>query len=91
MARQIEQTARRQLVSDLPAFLEEPELQRPLPTGEPLPTDYARVFAYSNLGRIRRGAFSATVLADNPTVMSLRKGAAALEAVRVGSATLTLR
>jgi hypothetical protein len=86
MARQIEQTARGHLVSDLSAFLEEPELQRPLPTGEPLPTDYAKVFAYSNLARIRRGAFSATVLADNSTVLSVRKGAAALEAVRVASA-----
>lgn len=86
MARQIEQTARRQLVSDLPAFLEEPELQRPLPTSERLPTDYAKVFAYSKLARIRRGAFSATVLADNATVIALRKGAAALEAVRVASA-----
>jgi hypothetical protein len=86
MARQIEQTARRHLVSDVAAFLEEPELQRPLPTSEPLPTDYAKVFAYSKLARIRRGAFSATVLADNATVISLRKGGAALEAVRVASA-----
>jgi hypothetical protein len=86
MARQIEQTARRQLVSDLAAFFEEPELQRPLPASERLPTDYARVFAYSKLARMRRGAFSATMLADNATVMSLRKGAAALEAVRVASA-----
>jgi hypothetical protein len=86
MARQIEQTARRQLVSDLAAFLEEPELQRPLPASQPLPTDYAKVFGYSKLARIRRETISATVLADNSTVLSLRKGAAALEAVRVASA-----
>lgn len=86
MARQIEHTARPQLVSDLSAFLEEPDLQRPLPEGDPLPTHYARVFSYSKLARIRRGAFSATVLADNTTVLSLRKGAAALEALRVASA-----
>ncbi len=86
MARQIEQTARRQLVSDLAAFLEEPELQRPMPASQPVPTDYAKVFAHSSLARIRRGPFSATVLADNATVIALRKGAAALESVRVASA-----
>lgn len=86
MARQIEQTARPQLVSELSSLLEEPALQRPLPEGEPLPTDYAKVFSHSTLARIRRGGFSATVLADNSTVLSVRKGAAALEAVRVATA-----
>ncbi len=86
MARQIEQTARRQLVSDLAAFLEQPELQQHMPQSQPLPTDYAKVFGYSKLARIRRETISTTVLADNSTVMSLRKGAAALEAVRVASA-----
>jgi hypothetical protein len=86
MARQIEQMAHAQLVSELPSLLEEPDLQRPLPPGEALPSDYAKVFAYSNLARIRRGAFSATILADNATLLSLRKGAAALEAVRIATA-----
>ncbi len=86
MARLIETTARPRLVSELPAFLEEPDLQRPMPPDEPLPTDYARVFAYSNLARIRRQSVSTTVLADNSTLFSLRKGAAALEAVRFASA-----
>ena len=86
MARLIEQTAGTQLVVDLPAFLEEPDLRRPLPPSGPLPDDYAKVFAYSSLARIRRQAFSATILAENSTVLSLRKGLAALEAVRVASA-----
>ncbi|BCS35103.1 hypothetical protein TBR22_A43290 [Luteitalea sp. TBR-22] len=86
MARQIERTARPQLGGELPAFLEWPELQQPLPAEAPLPTDYVKVFAYSKLARIRRGAMSATVLADNTTVLSLRRGQAALEAVRVASA-----
>lgn len=86
MAKQIEQTAREHLVTDLPAFLEEPAIQRPLPEGTPLPTDYARVFTHSSLARIRRGSLSVTVLADNPTILSLRRGTAALEALRVASA-----
>lgn len=86
MARQIEETAAGQLDYMLLAFLTEPELQQPMPPSAPLPTDFARVFTYSHLARIRRGPVSATVLAENPTVFSMRKGRAALEAVRVASA-----
>lgn len=86
MARQIERTALPQLTGELAAFLEEPELQRELPPDEPLPTDYVKTFAHSHLARIRRGNVSATVLARNSTLFSLRRGAAALEAVRVASA-----
>ncbi len=85
MARQIERTARSRL-SDLPAFLHDPEFARALPPDSPLPTDYAKVFAHSALARIRRGAVSGTILADNPTFFSFRHGAAALEAVRLASA-----
>lgn len=86
MARLIEETARPQLTRDLPAFLEEPELQRPMPASAPLPTDYVEVFAHSALARIRRGAVSATILADNPVFFAFRSGGAALEAVRIASA-----
>jgi hypothetical protein len=86
MARQIEQQDRSQLVGELPAFLGEPGLGRPMPPSEPLPTDYARVFAFSGLARIRRGPVSATILAENASLFSLRKGSAALEAFRIASA-----
>ena len=85
IARQIETTARAHLVRELPAFLENPSLQLPLPPEIPLPTRYSEVFAYSSLARIRRDDVSATVLATNPTLFSLRKGLAALEAVRVAT------
>ncbi len=49
-------------------------------------TDYAKVFAYSNLARIRRGSASGTILAGNTTLFSFRRGSAALEAVRFASA-----
>lgn len=86
MARQIERNARPQLVGELAALLTQPEMLRDLPADAPLPTDYAKDFAYSNLARIRRGAVSGTILAANTTLFSFRKGTAALEAVRLASA-----
>lgn len=86
MARQIERTAREHLRGELAAFLTEPALARALPAEAPLPTDYAKVFAHSGLARIRRGAASGTILANNSTIFSFRKGGAALEAVRFASA-----
>ena len=86
MARQIEQTAADQLGYMLAVFLTEPDLRRPLPPDTPLPTDYARVFPHSKLARIRRGPVSATILADNSTFFSMRKGRAALESIRLASA-----
>src|SRR5690606_25674948 len=70
----------------LALFLTEPELRSPLPPDAPLPTDYTRIFPHSKLARIRRGPTSATVLAGNSTLFSLRKGTAALESVRLATA-----
>jgi hypothetical protein len=67
-------------------YLTEPDFARPLPPDAPLPTDYAKVFAYSSLARIRRGSASGTILAGNTTLFSFRQGAAALEAVRLATA-----
>lgn len=86
MARQIEETARGKLAGELPAFLSDPTLRRPLPANAPLPTNYEKVFAYSELARIRREQVSGTILAGNATILSFRKGAAALEALRFASA-----
>ena len=85
MTRQIERTARSQ-IGDLLAFLHEPEFARALPPDAPLPADYEKVFRYQGLARIRRGAVSGTILAGNTTLFSFRRGAAALEAVRLASA-----
>ena len=85
MTRQIERTARSQ-IGELAAFLTEPALLRALPADAALPTDYAKHFSYSGLARLRRGAASGTVLANNTTLFSFRKNSAALEAVRLASA-----
>lgn len=85
ITRQIERTARAQ-IGELAAFLTEPALLRALPPDAPLPTDYAKHFAYSSLARIRRGTVSGTVLGNNTTLFSFRKNSAALEAVRFATA-----
>jgi len=86
VARRLERDERPALVGDLLAFLAEPEFGHPLPPDAPLPTDYVRVFGHSGLARVRHGDFSATIAADNASFLSLRKGPAALEAVRIASA-----
>ncbi|HEY1108482.1 MAG TPA: hypothetical protein VGE76_07620 [Opitutaceae bacterium] len=86
MARQIEREAAPRHPGELTVWLTEPEFGRPLPPEAPLPTDYEKVFSHSGLARIRRGAASGTLLAGSPIFFSLRKGAAALEAVRFASA-----
>lgn len=85
MARAIEESTHHK-VGELAAFLTEPGFSRELPASAALPTDYARVFAHSNLARIRRGSASGTILAGNTTVFSFRRGAAALEAMRIATA-----
>jgi hypothetical protein len=86
MARQIEQSHAASLLADLSTFLTEPDFGRALPASAPLPTDYAKVFSHSSLARIRRGDASGTILANNATLFSYRRGSAALEAVRLASA-----
>jgi hypothetical protein len=86
VARRLEREERPALLGELPAFLEEPAFGQLLPPDAPVPTEYARVFAFSGLARIRRGPTSATIAADNAAWFSLRKGSAALEAVRLASA-----
>ena len=85
-ARLIEAKEGDALGGNLIHFLDDPTLREPLPPDAPLPDDFARHFPGSDLVRIRRGPVSATVLGGNSCVLSLHKGAAALEAVRLASA-----
>lgn len=79
-------------------FLEDPAvLRKPLPEGGAIPSDYSKVFANSQMVRIRRADRAATIfggedqptgmasgLAHNPTFFSFRKGKAILDSVRMG-------
>jgi hypothetical protein len=67
----------------LSTLLEYPELAGRLPEPSPIPNDYERTFPIAGLARIRRGSRDATmVLSDNSRFLSLRNGAAVIEAVR---------
>jgi hypothetical protein len=85
-ARLIEAREGDALAGNLIHFLDDPSLRRPLPPDAPLPDDFERHFRGSDLGRIRRGPVSATVLGGNSCILSFHKGAAVLEAVRLASA-----
>lgn len=84
-------------------FLEEPVLRRSLPDGGVIPSDYEKVFANSDLVRIRRGDRVASIfggddrptgvasgLSSNPTFFSFRKGKAILDSVRMGGQFFSL-
>lgn len=86
MCQQIERGARPSHPGDLADYLAEPELLRPLPTATSLPTDYAKLFTYSSLARIRRGQASGTILGNHTTLFSFHKGSAVLDAVRLATA-----
>ena len=73
------------LTSRLLSFLDEPELRQALPTPEPLPDDYERVFIHSNVVRYRNGLASATVFSDNHNIFSFQKGGTVLDAVRLSA------
>jgi hypothetical protein len=79
-------------------FLEDPLLQKPIPGGGAVPSNYAKAFSNSGLVRIRRGDISASIyggtdwpvgvgsgLASNPTFFTFRKRDAVLQSVRMGS------
>jgi len=85
-ARLIEAKEGDALAGNLVHLLDDPSLRRPLPASTPLPDDFARHFPGSDLVRIRRGPVSATVLAGNSCILSLHKGEALLESVRLASA-----
>ena len=86
MCQQIERGASPSHPGELADYLAEPAFGRPLPPAIPLPTDYAKLFTYSSLARIRRGQASGTILGNNTTLFSFHKGAAILDAMRLATA-----
>ena len=64
-----------------------PELNKPLPTSKPLPTDFEKQMPTVGIARIRRGLTSATlILGGNSRFLTLRQGDAVINAVRFASA-----
>jgi len=72
--------------ASLSLYLQYPQLQRALPEPAPLPEDFQIFMPVLGVGRIRRGDVSATAVLNSSRCLSLRKGAAVVEAIRFASA-----
>ena len=87
MARYIQHTVPvDQLGYMLPYFIDDASLLQELPEGSPLPTQYHKIFTYSNMVRIREGNVDMSVISNNSNFFTYFKGEAALEGVRLSSA-----
>ncbi|MCC5936330.1 MAG: hypothetical protein JJU34_03520 [Lunatimonas sp.] len=84
-------------------FMENPQLRKPLPPAESVPTDFERVFASSSLVRIRRGNTAVTLFGGvdwpliiasgrsvSPNFFSYRKGRAILKYLRMSPAFFSM-
>ena len=72
--------------SSLSTLMEYPELAGPMPAEKPLPSNFRKDMGTLGIVRFRRGGTSATILSDNSTFFTLRKGDAVIQAVRFASA-----
>lgn len=84
--RLIEETAPTKTAGFIQYFLEDPSLWKDLPKGRELPTNYFKHFANSNLIRVRRGDYDASILPKNPAFFNFHKKNVALQGLRVASA-----
>lgn len=69
----------------LPYFLENNHLKNG-PVSDPIPREYKREFQDSNLVRIRRGNYDATILGMNSTLFTFQYKEAVLQAFRMATA-----
>ena len=84
--RLIEATAFVKTTGFLQYFLEDETLWQELPKAVSLPDNYFKTFSNSNLIRIRRGDYDASILPNNPAFFTFQKKDAVLQGIRVASA-----
>jgi hypothetical protein len=84
--RLIEATAFEKTTGFLYYFLEDKDLWKALPPPQPLPTTYSKVFRHSNLVRLRRGAYDASILMGSPVFFTFHNPSLALQGIRFASA-----
>lgn len=85
MCQLIERKYFKKVIGNLDHFLEEKLLWDDLPSSKPFPTSYAKHFPFSNLVRIRRSFWDATLLINNPNFLSFHKNNAVLQAMRINA------
>jgi hypothetical protein len=69
----------------LPNLMEDPVFEQELGSPAKIPEDYFKRFSYSGIFRIRRGTTDITIIENNPTFLSFRKGDAVMQAMRLGA------
>jgi hypothetical protein len=82
----IEETRLPALTQYLNYLLEDPGLWENFPQPNSLPLNYVKTFPHSGLVRIRRDRVDATIISKNPIFLTLHKGQAVLQAVRLATA-----
>lgn len=81
----IEKNLKHKLVRFLPYLLEDASLLQQRISASDFPKEYFKRFKYSGVFRIRQSDFDVSIIENNPTFLSLIKGAAVLQSVRLGS------
>ena len=82
----IEQEMPEKISHFLALMLEDEIFDKELIKGSKIPDDYFKRFRHSGLFRIRRGETDITIIEQNPTFFSYRKGQAVLQSLRFASA-----
>ena len=81
----IESEMPEKITSYLPYIMADSIFDKELVNPSKIPSDYYKRFSYSGLFRIRRGTTDITIIENNPTFLSYRKGNAVLESIRLGA------
>lgn len=86
VCRFIESNQLSKIISYLAPLREDVLLKQALPTASTFPTNYFKYFIYSGVLRIRRGEVDLSIIENNPTFLTFRKGAAILQSIRLHAA-----
>jgi len=81
----IENELPHKLTTFIPYLLEDKSLRNKRISATQFPTKYFKRFKYSGVFRIRQSNFDVSIIENNPTFLSLIKGSAVLQSVRLGS------
>ncbi|MFT7035885.1 MAG: hypothetical protein ACJA2S_004409 [Cyclobacteriaceae bacterium] len=70
----------------LPLLLEDKIFDKKVPKASKVPDNYFKRFEHSGVFRIRRGDTDISIIEQNPTFLSFRKGEAVMQSMRLASA-----
>jgi hypothetical protein len=74
------------ITGQLPGLLEDPVFGEELIPATKIPDNYFKRFEYSGVFRIRRGNTDISIIEKNPTFLSLMKGKAVMQSMRLAAA-----